>query len=251
MFWFCVSQSDDRKSHIQFWLWPGLSISWQQFAEENNIFQSIANRYLPSSAFLLSLLSRLNTQSRLFTTVFSHFCLHGNGIMVRQAKGQEALRGIVKAGRLVRTKIASFLVGIFIICLSWKCLSIGFVSRRLRSPTTIRAQSGKRNSTSCSGWNKCSCIKSFSVADQRAWQLLSGRRLGRSWTHNTSWSGQQKDRPVVCIELLHWCKDKHHHDDQTHGPYVVLSSPKKIRDMLPHFPFHGRSPPLLRTLSRT
>ena len=26
MCWFCVSQSDDRKSYIQFWLWPGLSI---------------------------------------------------------------------------------------------------------------------------------------------------------------------------------------------------------------------------------
>ena len=26
MFWFCVSQSDDRKSYIQFWLWPGRSI---------------------------------------------------------------------------------------------------------------------------------------------------------------------------------------------------------------------------------
>ena len=24
MFWFCVNQSDDRKSYIQFWLWPGL-----------------------------------------------------------------------------------------------------------------------------------------------------------------------------------------------------------------------------------
>ena len=26
MFWFCVSQSDDRKSYIQFWLWSGLVI---------------------------------------------------------------------------------------------------------------------------------------------------------------------------------------------------------------------------------
>ena len=28
MFWFSVSQSDDRKSYIQFWLWPGLTAKY-------------------------------------------------------------------------------------------------------------------------------------------------------------------------------------------------------------------------------
>ena len=39
----------------------------------------------------------LEHKSRLLTTVVSHFGLRSNGIMVRQAKGQEALRGVVKA----------------------------------------------------------------------------------------------------------------------------------------------------------
>ena len=110
----------------------------------------------------------LEHKSRLLKTVVSHFGLRSNGIMVRQAKGREALRGAVKAVQVSEDTdwIASFLVGIFTICLSRKCLSIGFVSRRFRSPATIRAQSGKHDSTSCSDWNKCSCMNSFSAADQ-------------------------------------------------------------------------------------
>ena len=82
------------------------SIPWQHFAGENSTNQSIAHRYLLSSALLLTRLSRfVYPTSLLLTTVLSHCGLHSDGVMIREAKGRQALGIIIVTMQIGEDKI--------------------------------------------------------------------------------------------------------------------------------------------------
>ena len=115
--------------------WKTRKRSSQHAQEENKVDQSMTLKYLPISD-LMTFLGHL--------LLFHAFFWEVVVLWSDKPKGGKASGSSQNACMLVsaKSRIASFQVGFFTICLSRKWFLIDLTSRRLKSPATIKAQFG-------------------------------------------------------------------------------------------------------------
>ena len=184
------------------------SISWQQLVEENNIVQSIAHKYLPSSAFLLSRLSHSNRNLDCWRQLSLTLASTVQWYYGQTGQRMEALRSNVKAVQVSQDMVQDCVLSGW----NFHCLLEAEMPFDWLPVKTIEVSCHNKSAIREAWLDKLQWLEQVFlhklVLSGRPMLMINaatireenprGRCLGRSWTYNASWS-RQHERASSCL----------------------------------------------------